>query len=596
MLIKALCDYYDILKADGQVLPDGYSNVNIHYIVSLTEAGKIEEILPYQRKEEIKLKNGKTKEKWVPRVEQLPKRTEKPGIDANIIEHRPLYLFGLNYAKETLSENDRTGKAAKSHEACVTANLRFIENLDSPVINTYRQFLLNWNPKEEVENKHLLELAKQYTSSGFAFCLSGFPDLLLHNDPQIKAAWEQLYMERMSDAEGQLVSQCAISGEKAIIARIHNKIKGVYGGNATGNVLVSFKNPSESSYGNEQSYNSNISEAAMKKYSEALNTLLRGNNHKIVLDDVTIVFWAMKADDSYEDRFFAMINGGSDKMNAEATETMMRNLLNCSKIGDVTRADLDSFGEIDEAVDFYMVGLKPNSSRLSVKFIYKKKYADVLWNIANFQEEVQISKNFKIIPFYKIKGELLSPNSTNEKINPAIISKLFEAMIYGTPFPATLLETLVRRVKTDIASVKVNDIRAGLIKGYINRKSKKEELKVALDKENRNQAYLCGRLFAVLEWLQQNAATGKLNRTIRDSYFASAASKPGMIFPKLLLLAQNHLNKLSERREVFCKKLIGEILDPIDGKFPDTLRLEDQGRFIIGYYHQMQDLFEKKEK
>ena len=117
---------------------------------------------------------------------------------------------------------------------------------------------------------------------------------------------------------------------------------------------------------------------------------------------------------------------------------------------------------------------------------------------------------------------------------------------------------------------------------------------MALDKENCGQAYVCGRLFAVLEKLQRDASGTKLNRTIKDAYFASAAAKPAMIFPKLIKLAQNHLNKVSSPS--YYNILLGEIMDKLKGEFPETLLLQDQGRFIIGYYQQYQNFFEKKEK
>ena len=117
---------------------------------------------------------------------------------------------------------------------------------------------------------------------------------------------------------------------------------------------------------------------------------------------------------------------------------------------------------------------------------------------------------------------------------------------------------------------------------------------MALDKENTNQAYLCGRLFAVLQKIQENAAGGaKLNRTIKDSYFASAASKPALVFPKLLTLSQNHLKKLSEGRAVFFNKLTEEIIGKLNGEFPDTLLLTEQGKFMIGYYQQDQEFYRK---
>lgn len=592
MLIKALSDYYDILAAEGKILPDGYSKVNVHYLICLTEEGKIKEIIDCQEKIQNKTDKGKVKEKWIPRVEKMSQRTEKPGIDSNIIEHRPLYIFGLNMDGERLTPDDRTGKARKSHEAFVTSNLEFLEGIDSPVANAYRNFLRTWNPEEEIENDKLLILGKNYGKSGFAFCLTGYPDLLLHNDMQIIQKWEQIYHESSSEDKKGYVAQCAVSGEEAEIARIHNKIKGVYGGLATGSVLIGFNNPSENSYGNEQSYNSNISMSVMKKYTDALNFLLGSSKHKILLDDITIVFWAMDTSDAYEDAFMAMLCGQSDKMSAKETEGMLKGLLESGRVGKMTEGRLQSLDMIKPDVDFYMLGLKPNSSRLSVKFFYRKKYAELLWNIAGFQKDMQTAKELRPISFSRIKEELRSPKSTSEKINPTLLTKLFESVIYGNRYPMTLLETAVRRVKTD-GDKRVNSVRAGVIKACINRNYKKEEFGVALDKDNCGQAYVCGRLFAVLEKLQRDASGIKLNRTIKDAYFASASAKPAIVFPKLIKLAQNHLNKV--KSPAYYSILLGEIMDKLNGEFPETLLLQDQGRFIIGYYQQYQSFFEKKE-
>ena len=130
----------------------------------------------------------------------------------------------------------------------------------------------------------------------------------------------------------------------------------------------------------------------------------------------------------------------------------------------------------------------------------------------------------------------------------------------------------------------------------INRKDRysknKEEIKMALDIENNNQAYLCGRLFAVLEKVQSDALPG-LNRTIKDSYFASACANPSTVFPKLIKLSQYHIEKLEYK--VKYKIVTGEIMDKLNGKFPKTLPLSEQGKFIIGYYQQTQDFYKKKE-
>ena len=116
---------------------------------------------------------------------------------------------------------------------------------------------------------------------------------------------------------------------------------------------------------------------------------------------------------------------------------------------------------------------------------------------------------------------------------------------------------------------------------------------MALDTENNSQAYVCGRIFALLEYAQKKAANGDLNRTIKDAYFTSACSKPSTVFPRLMQLAQHHLEKADNGG--YINKLISEAIDKIEGKFPSTLSLDEQGEFIIGYYQQNKSIYTKAE-
>lgn len=592
MLINALCDYYDILKNNNDVLPDGYSNVKVHYMVALRPDGSIDEIIDKKIKKTSVDAKGKQKETEFPSEYIFPLRTEKTSIESNIIEHRPLYIFGLNFESEGLNPVDKTMKAQKSHAKFVEINLEFIKNIDSPLVNAFRNYLLNWTPEKEVENVHLKNLGKAYTNSNYVFCLSGRPDLLLQNDPLIMEHWEKLVMG--SEDISSVTAQCAISGTISSIAKIHSKIKGISGGLSTGGVLVGFNNSSEESYGNTQSYNSNISESVMRKYTEALNYLLNGTNHKKYMDGITLVYWAMSNEKEKED-FMASLFFGEEGMDANETDGMLTSLISDARDGKVLKSRIASVEGISPNVDFYMVGLKPNSSRISVKFVYRKKYGDLLENIAKHQRDMQVSDPPTAIAIWKIKKELISPKSKNEEVDPSLLTKIFEAIMYDKNYPASLLSIMIKRVKTD-TDLKINIVRAGVIKACINRKSRllgeKEELTVALNKENKNQAYLCGRLFAVLEKLQQDISNNSLNRTIKDAYFSSATSKPAMIFPKLLKLSQNHLNKA--KNPTYYNILVGEIMNDLQGEFPEHLYLADQGKFIIGYYQQYQNFFIKK--
>ena len=444
----------------------------------------------------------------------------------------------------------------------------------------------------------MLSLGKAYKNSSFIFSLSGRPDLLLHDDPLIKQKWEEHFAEKSAETISEVISQCAITGNREPIARIHNKIKGVYGGLATGASFVCLDNPSECSYGNKQSYNSNVSETAMKKYTEALNYLLNSKRHKNLIDDITVVFWATGGEKSEDcsDLLASIVFGDNDVIDEKQTEEMLEGLVESAKDGNIRSERISSLDNIDKNVDFYIVGIKPNSSRLTVKFIYHRKFGEILQNIALHQSDMQVSEKVKPIPLWRLKKELISPKSTNGKIDPSLLAEIFKSIIYATPYPSYLFSTIIRRVKTDKT---INDVRAGIIKACINRKSRldnlKEELKLAVDYENKNPAYRCGLLFAVLEKLQQSASNNSLNRTIKDAYFSSAASKPALVFPKLISLAQNHLKKVNEKTEIYFSKLIQEIIDGIKNEFPETLTLSDQGRFMIGYYHQYREFFVKKD-
>lgn len=119
---------------------------------------------------------------------------------------------------------------------------------------------------------------------------------------------------------------------------------------------------------------------------------------------------------------------------------------------------------------------------------------------------------------------------------------------------------------------------------------------MSLDETNTNIGYRLGRLFATLEKIQQEASPG-INATIRDRFYGAASGTPVTVFGNLMRLKNHHLAKLVRPgRRVFFEKLLSQIIDGVEAKicFPSHLNLEDQGRFAIGYYHQMQDFFVKR--
>ena len=591
MLIKALNEYYDILSEAGKVCPEGFSKQKVHYMIMLREDGTISGILDIQE-DSLPDKKGKTKKLPVEII--LPERTQKPAIEANILEHRPLYIFGLNYDSKAgcYTPQDEKNKAVRSHEAFIKKNLEYTQGMTSDIVTAYRNFIERWKPEEETENAHLLKIAAKYASSNFCFALDGHPEIKLHDmDGEVCC---KVINGLSSCQKTKSEEVCAITGRHGEIARIHDKIKGVKGAQVSGAAMVCFNSTAEESYGKSQSYNSSVSQETMKRYTEALNLLIEDSRHRMYIDDMTIVLWAMETDDSKEtDLFMQALNNSGDSLDAGKTEQAIINAVN-----ELSKGRAVNFRELDvnDSVDFYITGLTPNASRISQKFLYHDKFGRIFENILLHQADMMMEGSRGNIPLWRMMKEMKSPKSSKEKISPVLISSTFQAALSGGKYPESLLETAVRRAKTDKS---VNDVRAGIIKACINRKSriyknKREELKLGLDMENTDRAYLCGRLFAMLERIQKNAAKTKLDKTIKDSYFSSACAKPAAIFPRLMKLAQYHLKK--DEYEIYDNKIVGEIIDKLGTEFPQTLSLDDQGRFIIGYYQQYQSFFRKKRK
>ncbi len=590
MLIKALTDYYDILAQEGKVPYEGFSAQNIHYKVMLNSDGTIEDILNCQEKNIIKDKKGKEKIIYEPVNEIFPARNQKPGIAAEILEHRPKYLFGLSYnsKNDTLVVEKEKKSEKLLFDYCKETNLDFIEGVNSEVALAYKAFLENWSPENEKDNTKLKELGKNLDKSNFSIALSGNPKNTLHRDKAVMAKWSEMQNNR-NVSENTVTGVCSVTGKaNQPIARTHkNKIKGILGGQPTGCVLIGTNNTAEESYGKIKAFNSGISEECASKYTKALNYLLSDNQHKALVDDMTVVFWAEDNNsDECSDIFAQFFN---DKEDAETVNLNLKKVFEYLKEG--KKPDIKDYFENLNSI-FYVVGMTPNSSRISIRFVYRNSFGNILEGICRYYEDIMLENTEKQILLWMLKKELVSPKSKNEKIPPNLLTDIFKAILWGQKFPNFLLNTVVRRVKTDKFE---NYVRVGILKACINRQKGKDDIKMALDKTNDNPAYLCGRLFALLEEIQRRAAyPAKLNRTIKDAYYASACSNPSRVFPTVMKLSEHHISKIEN--PVWFEKIKGEILDKLGQEFPGTLNLTEQGTFIIGYYQQKQDFYSPKKE
>lgn len=488
----------------------------------------------------------------------------------------------------------------KKNKAFLDRHINFIEDIDTPIVNAFRNFILNWDPETETEN----EIIKKTNNKKCAFCLASDVTVLLNEDEQIKEKFIKEFSQK--DTQSAYKAQCAIYGKELPIARLHDNIKNIPDARSGANI-VSYNADAFTSYGYEQSYNSNISELAMQKYTRALNYII-SNKQIEYLDGLSMLYWATSSKNTYVDLFGFLMNPNKLSLDEASTSNMIKNLLEDVCSGSLTYKQLDSISEIDPNVSFYILGIKPNASRLSIAFLYRQKFGELLQNIAQHQKDMQISNDNKVIPAWRIIKELKSPKARKAKTPDAYKKSLLDSIILGVQYPKSILAQIIIRIKTDsdekdedgkITSLKINKVRAGMIKACLNRNSrlnhKEEEITVALNTENKDPAYLCGRLLAILEKIQLSAQPG-LNRTIVDSYFSTATTKPDAVFPKLIKLSQFHLRKLSDGLNIWFEKQIGDVLDSLDGQFPGRLSLQDQGKFILGYYQQREVFYTKKIK
>jgi CRISPR-associated protein Csd1 len=304
------------------------------------------------------------------------------------------------------------------------------------------------------------------------------------------------------------------------------------------------------------------------------------------IGDSSTIFWAEKTNKLEEEfSLFFMPQKDNPDAGAKAVKALIESV------------DRGNINIDEEKTRFYILGLSPNAARISIRFFIQGTIWDISGKIARHFKDLEIDKpkyENEFLPMLKLLASTAVLGKP-ENIAPHLAGDFMISVLNGLPYPETLLQSVINRIK---AEQDITYARAALIKGYLNRKARyknqKEEITVSLNKENYNQGYVLGRLFAVLEKLQEEAQ-GVTNSTIMR-FYGSASSSPVVVFPNLMKLHVHHLNKLSKEspgRAVNFEKLIGEIEDKINDEkcYARHLSLTDQGMFSVGYYQQRQDFF-----
>jgi len=407
-------------------------------------------------------------------------------------------------------------------------------------------------------------------------------------------------LQKRQSGEDNPQNICLVRGINDVPVRLHTAIKGVWGAQTSGANIVSFNLEAFESFGKKQGFNAPVGSKAEFAYTTALNMLLKkGSPQRMQVGDASTVFWAEK--EHKLESVFADLFDTSVKDDQTQDAKALIAAFRAPQIGVKP--------ELDPQTRFYVLGLAPNAARIAVRFWYEGTVQQVVDNINQHFEDCEIVHGPKqpstLSLFRLLKSTAVQGDSKN--IQPNIAGDMMRSILNGTPYPKSLLSSVINRTKAEQSRKDQNGKsmqnvsypRVSLIKAILVRDTKyyqrnQKEVGMSLDKTNINIGYRLGRLFAVLEKVQEEA-NPSINATIRDRFYGAASSTPVAVFALLMKLKNHHLAKLENRgRAVSFEKLISEIISEING-FTPHLSLADQGRFAVGYYHQRQDFFTKKE-
>lgn len=507
----------------------------------------------------------------------------------------------------------------------------------------------------ELQSNHLI-----------AFVLDA-DDVPVHLHPAVQHYWSRY---RSGLAAGEQRGQCLVTGVVGPTADKHPLIKAVPGGTPSGVAIVSFNAGAFESYGFSRNENAPVSRPAAEAYTTALNRLLsppRPDPHhpnemlpeqRVVLSSDTVaVFWTDVAS-----KVPAAIGPAIDGGDAAAAEALGVTLapdpsyeqLGTDRIVPVSTEPLHaahaaawtgiSPAELEEPGAFRLLVLSGGQGRATIRAFHSSTVQDVVVAVRQWFDDIRLTTS-RGRPALRWLLSTLAVRGDKEKLPPNLAAEVFLAILARGPLPMAVLETAVRRCRSEadtaedrgrtVRHQKTRPERMALIKAWLNRARRTpvvreqlahegvtyEEVKPAMNDEERNKGYLLGRMFACVERMQE-LALGEVGATLTDRYFSAACATPQAVFPRLLRMEVHHFRKAREGKwggsarwlhsliDSLAEWLVGEVngMQPNEGTeaflrrsagrslsgFPAFLPLSEQGLFTLGYHQQRAEFFRKR--
>jgi CRISPR-associated protein Csd1 len=509
---------------------------------------------------------------------------------------------GRKYVGNYLWDNCEyvTGYSNKNQDKAVLCNKAFIKRVEelkskipqSILVSAVFNFYNKYPSAHDVLKDDAMWKEMSSSTKNVSFLLQGAVSIAAMDDDVIRLSKD--------NTESSDVRSCLVTGIKGKIARVHAKVP--LQGNAFSS-LVSFKDgKGYDSYGKEQGANAPISEETVFAYTTALNHLLASDSrNKFTLGDRTFLFWASKNDEACQQaeyNFYSLFGFDEQKDDPNKNIEQVRKVFKAIYKGTVKTTYEDTF---------YVLGLALNASRIAVTYwaeIPLRKFAGAICK--HFDDMDIIGTHAKKKPYASLLS-IISSVTLDGKVSdavPNLADTVIKSVFEGLPYPHTLFLSCIRRIRAESENKKWDEAikrgwfltRAAIIKAYLNRTDKNYKTTKEMNKDNTNPGYLCGRLFAVLERIQEiSNRENDYFTNLRSNYMNTASTTPSVVFPTILNLSVHHSDKLDRKDGILFEKdkqeIIGKLVD-----FPNQLSLQDQGRFFIGYYHQRQNFFAKSEE
>lgn len=578
MILQALTRHYEDLLSRGEIAAPGWAPAKISYALCLDADGRLTQIVPTM---EEATKGNKTF--LQPQRMTLPAPVKRASnIDSNFLWDNASYLLGVDQKGKPERSLACFRSAAELHRA-------ILNGVDSPAAKAILAFFDTWQPQRAAEHPALSgQMDETIAGVNLLFRVDGrYPQ----EDAAIREAWQRY----QDNGEGGVKMQCLVTGREDVIAAVHPSVKGVKDAQSSGAALVSFNAPAFCSYGHEQNYNAPVGKHAAFAYTAALNHLLADRDTVQHVGDTTIVCWAEGAESIYQTFGVAALFGGevpglSDNDLRAALKRLAEGMP-CDDLG------------VDPDRPFYILGLAPNAARLSVRFFLRDSFGALMKNVNAHYARLEIAgAKYSILPLWALLNATVR-DSKKQVPSPVVSGATVRAVFSGTPYPVSLMEAVLLRIR---AERNVTWERAAILKAYLAKNYERgsdhsmfsEVTSVQLNEDCNYMPYLLGRLFRVMEEIQLASMGWSVNRSIRDSYFNSAASTPRSVFGKLFSLSNYHLKKLMRDKPGLGKKL-GDLESDLAARLttppPARFTQEETICFYLGYYHQCNGKKEEKE-